>query len=337
MWKGHKRSAKEHLRARLGSMLNAFNFSVCKARFPADMVACWASMCNLAYEYQEHDDIITALRKVVRTIRNQGINIYNFQAKITGSAEVDFNFPGYAKEQRLSTSTNLTFTVGAPCFTGVADFADHLQISLDKRLKVQFNGLGINVRKILNARIESITPAENRDRISTELERIKTGYWDFKLDILGMFHSVKDIAMVNLQLRSTPELEIFCLVIVSFPDISTQLEQQYGKVKLSHAWTFVPKAKIEGRLFVAREAISTTLVLAQTVKGVTSVLGYLTGVDQMSGAYLLPTDSSGRIDMLLKVPQRTDIQISAGGGYHVDHDRKLVATLELDDKELIAY
>lgn len=77
-----------------------------------------------------------------------------------------------------------------------------------------------------------------------------------------------------------------------------------------------------------------TLALAQTVKGVTLVLGYLTGVDQ-SGAYLLPTATDGSIEISFRA-QRTDKQTGAKGGGNISCDRKLVALLKLDDKGMVA-
>ncbi|KAI4262395.1 MAG: hypothetical protein L6R42_002425 [Xanthoria sp. 1 TBL-2021] len=338
-----------------------------KARFPADMVACWASMCNLAYDYREDDDILTSLRKVICTIRDQGIDVYNFQANVIGaSAELHVEFMAYAQEQLLRTSTNRVSTFGAPCFTGVADFAQHLQISLAERPRIRLSGTGVNIRRVMGAKIEKVIPAEYTDKVSDELERIKTGYWDFKLDILRMFRSVRDVAMANLQHKSKSELERSCLVVVSFPNVSSERgrnpkaelkrnttgpqaseqdgslssspsKARYGEVRLRYAWVVCPKTNIRVIPFVAGEEISGSLVLAQTVGGATSVLGYLTGVDQMSGAYLLPTDTGGRVEVSLRAPQRTEGQICAAGGYHFDHDRKVVALLKLDDEEMVVY
>ncbi|KAL8786549.1 MAG: hypothetical protein Q9195_008180, partial [Heterodermia aff. obscurata] len=167
-----------------------------KARYPADMIACWASMCNLAYEYRESDDVLTALRKAIFAIRNHGICVYNFQADVVGSsAEVDVDFLTYAQEQPLRHVTFHAFTLGAPCFTGVADFAQHLVTSLDEK-HMSLIGTGVTIRRIVRASIENITPAEDRDKVAAELERIKTGFWDFNVfDVVGFFLRIEDVAM----------------------------------------------------------------------------------------------------------------------------------------------
>jgi hypothetical protein len=67
-------------RARLNIMLDALSASKRQARFEADLVCCWASMCNIAYDYSKEDTLAVALQKVVTALREHGIKIYNFHA-----------------------------------------------------------------------------------------------------------------------------------------------------------------------------------------------------------------------------------------------------------------
>jgi hypothetical protein len=339
-------------------------------------------MCNLAYDYSKDDDVVTALRKAIYAIRHQGVKVYNFQVNIEGaSAEINLDFLTYAMEQQMRTSTNRVFTLGAPSFTGFADFAQHLRTSLDEKPRIRLVGEGVPLRMVVGTKVETITPAENTGHVSEELARIQTGYWDPR--IFRTFRRIQDVALANLHDVDPLELKKFCLVVVSFRDANLALEekpeedpeeearQQKEMVDdmnlllrldlaappgghqpvtsvptfklsptvefLKYAWAVCPKASVDRSLFVAREGINGTLALARTVKGTTSVVAYLTGVDQMSGAYLLPTSSDGEILLTLRAPQRTDVQIAAKGSIYANRDRQCVGLLKLEDRELIAY
>jgi hypothetical protein len=341
-------------------------------------------MCNLPYEYNKDDDVLTALRKAIHAIRAQGVQVYNFQASIKGSsADSDLpSFHTYATEQPMKTSTAHTFTIGAPAFTGFADLVQHLITSLDDYPEntrpgdkfVPFGGLGVPLRKVVGATIETITPAENTELVSDELARIQTGYWDPGINLARLFWNVKDVVLANLQRTDRSILQEFCLVVVSFVDANLFLKHEFqddtleeatGHLQslniaapldgnnsvpsgstftlskdvevLKYAWTVCPKVFLNQHLSIAREGINGTLVLARTVKGVTSVLAYLAGVDHMSGAYLLPTSEGGTTKLTLRAPQRADIVIAAKGRIYANRDRLLVAQVELEDVEVLGF
>src|SRR4051794_10723076 len=48
---------------RLSMMLNAMGTNKREARFEADLIACWASMCNIKYDYKKEDSFGVALQK----------------------------------------------------------------------------------------------------------------------------------------------------------------------------------------------------------------------------------------------------------------------------------
>jgi hypothetical protein len=340
-------------------------------------------MCNIRYDYQKDDHGEVALKKVIDAIRGQGVRVYNFQANVKGaSAELDLDFLTYAMEQRNLSSTSRTFTFGAPSFTGVADFAQHLRTSLDEKTPVQLAGKGVALRALLGARIDTITAAENIDKVCGELSRIQTGYWD-EPRFIATFHNVQDVARANLLATERSELEKYQLVVVSFteanvalpdepkedPEEAARSQQQMvddynlllrldmaappGGHKpvtsvpstklapdveyLKYAWAMCPKAAMHSSVFVAREGLNGTLVLAKQRSKACSVISYLTGVDKMSGAYLLPIDLEGKLAIPLRSPQRPDIQVAAKGSFYANRNRKCVGRFLLGKIESLAF
>ena len=112
----------DRFRARLSMTLNVFGSSKVEAWLEADLVCCWASMCDIEYDHDENDTFSTALQKVLTEIRERGVKIYNFLVNTDGaSGEVDLQFLDYAVEQPQCNSTNGASFPGVPIFTGRAD------------------------------------------------------------------------------------------------------------------------------------------------------------------------------------------------------------------------
>jgi hypothetical protein len=66
------RTPDQQFRARLSLMLGSFvDMNKFKATFEADLVCCWASMCNLTYEYLKDDSLHVAIAKIVRALRKK--------------------------------------------------------------------------------------------------------------------------------------------------------------------------------------------------------------------------------------------------------------------------
>jgi hypothetical protein len=95
-------------------MLNSYGVGKRKARFEANLVCCWASMCNIRYDYSQDDSFGQALQKVVGAIRQKGIRLYNFVVN-TDAAEVDLCFHEYALPD--DRAMQYTFVTCAPSAT----------------------------------------------------------------------------------------------------------------------------------------------------------------------------------------------------------------------------
>lgn len=367
-------------------MLNAFKMSVRQARYQADSVACWASMCNLKYDYRKEDNFFVAQKKALEAIRRQGTKVYNFQSNIRGmSAEMDLDFLTYSSEQLVRSSNSRVFTFGAPSFTGFADFSQHLRTSVDPKPPFALAGNGVELMPVIGPKIESTIPAEDIERVVQELARIQTGNWE--QSIVSTFIDVATVARANLQATGVADLSRFYLVIVSFKDANMLLEyeprespQETTRLRqemaddynflmskdllnrpftpmtadtiptskltpdvefLKYAWAFCRKEDVQSSFYVAREKLNGTLVLARTVQPEmrTYVAAYLTGLDMMSGAYLLPLNDIGALDLTLRAPQRNDVLVAAKGAIFANRDRRCVAQFKaLDMKgQIIAY
>jgi hypothetical protein len=82
-------------------MLNGFDVNRRKARYPADLVACWASMCRIKYHYEKDDSVEEALVKVVAVLRQMGVQIFTFFISIDSSPlSTDRGFIHLAAQQR---------------------------------------------------------------------------------------------------------------------------------------------------------------------------------------------------------------------------------------------
>jgi hypothetical protein len=96
-----------------------------EATHEADIVACWASACNIDYPYDIHDTLAMALHKVIFELRERGIRVYNFLAN-TDSAETDIEFLTYAAAHRQSNASSGGYLFGAPIFVGRVDTVTHI-------------------------------------------------------------------------------------------------------------------------------------------------------------------------------------------------------------------
>jgi hypothetical protein len=120
-----------------------------EARFEADLVASWASMCNIAYDYDKNDSLAVALQKVLAAVRkNHAMTIYKFHANTRGSSgELDLNFLEYATSHRRQPDGE--YLHGLSVLTGRADTATHLRIGLSQpRELLELRGSGVALRKV---------------------------------------------------------------------------------------------------------------------------------------------------------------------------------------------
>lgn len=101
-----------------------------QATFEADLVFCWASMCNIRYDYSKDDPLPVAIAKVSRALRRRGIKLYNFTSSGQREQDVDLSFFEYASAHQQLNATNKASFPDAPIFSGQADTFKHFRTAL---------------------------------------------------------------------------------------------------------------------------------------------------------------------------------------------------------------
>lgn len=103
---------------RLELMLDTFSQGERKAKFDADLVACWASMCNIPYDYDRDDSLSQAVEKVKRGIQGIACAIVDFIPAWTdtrpGMSNFRPSFFTFAKLHRMHNSTESLEFRGMP-------------------------------------------------------------------------------------------------------------------------------------------------------------------------------------------------------------------------------
>jgi hypothetical protein len=324
------RTADAQFRARLNLMLDAFTGSTIRnATHDADLVCCWASMCKIKYKYSPTDTLPVALTKVIRALRQQGIAVYNFLVSSPREQDIDHCFSHYAAAHPQHNATNKAYFRGLPIFTGHADTLRHFFGGLmvepegmrESPLAVEPSRVGI--RRVLGAMIQVVVPLQNRlSAVKTLSLAMSRG-----ADNMMFVDSCNQILSV---LASVPDsqLENRMLVIAVIPT------EENSESRCFRAWAICTYS-LFWDLFIAREEINGTLVLARSQKDGnsirTSIAAYLTITDQQSGTFLIPVSAAGQIELTLKTPQRSDM-----GNSNLMNDRKLCAKLKFAESNDIS-
>lgn len=104
--------------------------------------------------------------------------------------------------------------------------------------------------------------------------------------------------------QTTPEI----LATKVFVTVSFRLKSITG-YSAHRAWAIIPTSVASfATLFVGRESLNGTLVLAYEQHGVAKVVAYLVMTEQTSGSYLIDSVESGMVEMVLAPRQRLDLQ-----------------------------
>ncbi|PVF98596.1 hypothetical protein CPB86DRAFT_350960 [Serendipita vermifera] len=294
-------------RARLNIMLDALSATKRQARFEADLVCCWASMCNIAYDYRREDSLGEALQKVITALRERGTKIYNFQANTSGSSGVvDLSFLNYSHAHQQCNATNNSYLPGAPVFTGVADTAVHIQTSLSQPLEpTAIEGDCVELTKVGGDIIFDISHLAKYDKVALRKAMSPTF-----VGISDGFRFTDVYEKIARVIESTDRavLGSYSIVVVSIP------AKNKGTNAYLSAWGACRTSDISDDLFVAREDINGTLVLANAGR----VVSYLVLTSQQDGSHLIQTDEEGNINMKLKTPARGDVIMVLPGQYGSD-------------------
>lgn len=181
----------------------------------------------------------------------------------------------------------------------------------------------VGIRRVLGAMIQVVVPLQNRLTAVKTLSLAMSG----GADNMMFVDSCNQILSV---LASLPDsrLENRMLVIAVIPT------EENSESRCFRAWAICTYS-LFWDLFIAREEINGTLVLARSQKDGnsirTSIAAYLTITDQQSGTFLIPVSAAGQIELTLKTPQRSDM-----GNSNLMNDRKLCAKLKFAESNDIS-
>lgn len=268
------------LRERVGLALSALSIGRRQAKYPADLVASWASMCNISYVYDKDDSLQLALNKVVDVLRHQyGITVYSFHP----NCSPDFNFFDYASPHNQSNSYDgINYYPGTPIFTGRVDTVKHVVTSLTKiRSRISDTG---------NRYVRLIQMVEEDYRFEGGEIPIDSPQWlnHFHQLVIGQHDGfgIQDIVPLVgravSKIKSTyrrPEL----LTVRRTLRISTQGLQE-GPEQWVTIWAIGSGMSQSERRCIAREEINGQIVLLRRAPGSSPwhIEAYLTVTDQQS-------------------------------------------------------
>ncbi|KAI1347575.1 hypothetical protein F5Y01DRAFT_294873 [Xylaria sp. FL0043] len=325
------RSEQAKMKARLQTALNSFNVSSRQASFEADLVCCWSSMCNIEFDYKKDDTFEVALQKVLKVLRSRGIKIYNFNSNTTGaSGEVDVLFLAYASEHRQCNSMQHSRIPGAPIFTGFTDTVEHIKARLSRvGGEVRLDGESVLLRRVIRAQIrrEMRLDAATAEELVGIMAPAFIGSTD-----LGRWSDTLDRVKEQFKNTNSAVLSRYALILAAID----QAHDAHPGSPL-YAWCICSADYLGRELYVAREALNGTLVVATPRGPHAHIVGYLAMTSQQSGTRLLETDEAGKMDLIFKVREVPGIGLTARGGFNAIPTTRLTAHFELEDKNVVAF
>lgn len=250
-----------------------------------------------------------ALHKVIYSLREQGIRVYNFLAN-TDCAETDLGFFKYSAAHTQSNNRSSGYLFGTPIFIGRADTGKHLlellrQTDTITHLPAKRH---ITLQPISKAIIKRPVPFTNNSRIRSTFQSIISGKADGVrlLDIMVDFdRALNSINIAQLKRR--------LLVTVSIGS------DEFDKMWYFNAWAIIPFSLPLQDLFVARESLNGTFVLAiymppdrdlnvrpysrddpRQPATHAQVVAYLNMTHQRDGTYLVKSNEKGIVDIVFR-------------------------------------
>lgn len=285
------RSAEQRFLERFSMAMNALGTSKREARFEADLVASWASMCNVQYDYDKADTVAQALKKVIGALRkDHGLRLYNFQVNTVGSSgELGLCFFEYAVTHRSGLTG--AYLHGLPILTGRADTATHLKLCLSNpRVKTAMGGSGTKLRRV---DAEALTRIGDFDDADTVVDTI---YATSKSLSRPLVTSGKHMKVRKILANLPPEAADKFLVLATIKTLG----EDGGTGKQLQAWAVCGAGVDLAECFVAHEEVNGTPVVARKTAGNDDscvVEAYLTITDKADIAHLVKMDGQGTIDM----------------------------------------
>ncbi|KAJ4365938.1 hypothetical protein N0V83_008560 [Neocucurbitaria cava] len=280
-------------RERLSLVLNALNMSRREARFEADKVCCWASMCNITYAYDKNDSLAIALEKVIHALRKRGVRIHNFHPNPYDlNSDVDLSFLSYAAAHRQTNSANDAYLVGPPAFTGRVDTVTHLKITFAQPPMVEktCSRNATSLQRLSGTNLNRLVKCSDKDAFIETFRELTCG------TTTGTLTDV--VEHIEICLESIPDvvLENYVLLLftIDFKPSAMMIEQDFK------VWAICRKSEYEyGNIHLARETLNGTFVVAgQYSSGAAKILAYPMMTHQRDGSFLVKANTIGIVDVV---------------------------------------
>ncbi|KAE8445988.1 hypothetical protein EG329_012627 [Mollisiaceae sp. DMI_Dod_QoI] len=292
-----KKDRKEpNLRRLLGLALSAMSISERKARFEADLVHCWASMCNIQYDYNKDDHLSLALQKVTAALRKAGIQIFNFHATCQGG-ETDLTFMRYAAAVKHRNLISRAYMFGAPVFVGRVDTITHFRHCLEQlgEPAILPRSYDITLQAVGKVSIQTPIPCIDRDLVLSSFKNLVSGTADGQ-EVLDVNEELQKL-LEEISSAAPKQLEKHILLPISISCQESGMSWDFD------AWTICPPHVDTSKLFVARESLNGTLVLAVPLSADDAqIVAYLNMTHQRHGTYLIKTDKDAVADIVFRRP-----------------------------------
>jgi hypothetical protein len=282
------------LRSLLVLALTAMSLSKRSAGYEADLVACWASMCNIPYEYNPHDTFAISLHKVVTVLRQRGFRIYNFHVNTYGG-ETDLKFMEYAAAMRMSNGVGQPYLSGSPILVGRVDTLTHLKHCLETpaHLEILPTSFDVALRIVDSYTISSSIGCSDISKMLAILRDVVVGTADSD-HVIDVIDKIEEF-LLDFSLKHPERLAKYVMVPVSVTIRDSATDWALP------VWGFCDSNLILSDMFVARESLNGTLVLARhTHTEQTELICYLNVTHQRHGTYLVKCDEDGTIDIAFR-------------------------------------
>lgn len=320
-------SKEERFKERLSMAFNALGTGEREASFEADLVASWASMCNIEYGYKKEDSFAAALQKVLKVLRGKHeVTIYNFLVNTQGNGgTVDISFLSYATAHQQCNATNVGFFYGSPVITGRADTAIHLRNAIlqQPREKPTLNGPDVKLRRVKNSSIKHVVQLTDTDAVLDAMAPAVTGLPD------GMIFK-----RLETYVKETIEKEKEAAKDKVFVAACIDIKLKNGALHGMYAWAVCPDRDDTEKCIVARTDVNGTLVLAapRVEKGGYEVVAYLTISDHQCGTFLVKIGEYGDWNQIMVSPMRGDVLASIS-----ETEREMVGKFGLEEDAILAF
>ncbi|EPE31037.1 hypothetical protein GLAREA_04004 [Glarea lozoyensis ATCC 20868] len=290
-------SRASELRSLLILALSSIDISKRNAKYEADLVACWASMCNIPYEYNPDDAFVLALHKVITALRQRGFRIYNFHVNTYGD-ETDLKFMDYAAAMWMRNGVGEPYFSGSPMLIGRVDTITHLEHCLDSHhalhdaaqnlvLQPSFD---IEVRKLEGYEIAAPIRLDDVSAFLAHFRGLVAGKADGK-QVLDVVDKVKEL-IINVSTDTPGRLADYFLVPVSITASDSGLDLNFS------AWGIYHSRLPLSDIFIARESLNGTIILAQHISdSEVKIICYMNMTHQRYGTYLIKCDEDGTVDI----------------------------------------